>query len=177
MKSNLVIMALAAALCACTPTEQPVSSPPAAPAISASAGPGSRTVDFETAAQSLKAACVDTYPSFKGTTAALAQLGFVQNPAFGTYYSRTHDMSVKLIPVRGGKACSLVFSSREKPEVLAVGLSVVAATQSPDGSRASVGVDPRTSSARVPLRGGKTFEFTPSGKSSGKSYYRALMGG
>lgn len=176
MRRSFIILTLAAAVAACTPTDRPVATSPAVPAVSTTAGPGTRPVDFETAAQSLKAVCVDNYPGFKGTPAALSKLGFVQNPAFGTYYSPTYDMSVKLIPTGGGTACSLVFSSREKPDVLAVGLSVVAATKSPDGVRASVGVDPRTSSARVPLRGGKTFQFSPSGKHSGKSYYRALMG-
>lgn len=107
-----VCIALLIGLAACQTgiQQEPVSaSAPATVPVSASAGPGATPVTVAFGADVLQKACVEPRPSFDATPMALARIGgFVRNSQTGTYFSQTHDLSVKVVPGR----CSVVMSGR-----------------------------------------------------------------
>ena len=100
--------------------------------VSATAGPSARIVTPAFASEVIRTACIATRPDFRGTERALAQMGgFVQNARTGTYFSQTHDLSVKLIENR----CSLVMGGRFKsPDIP----DIVNGTGAPQAVRAGL---------------------------------------
>ena len=108
-----IVCLVALAACQTDVQDGPVSvSAPATVPVSATAEPGPKAVSIALGASVIQQACTDQRPDFAGTPAALARLGsFVQNTRTGTYYSRTHDLSVKLFPGR----CSVVMAGQFPP--------------------------------------------------------------
>jgi hypothetical protein len=138
----LCMLALAACVPAATTTA------PATISDSPNAGPGITPVTTDLAAETFRAACVATKPSFSTAPAVLRSRGFAQNTRTTTFYNPTYNLSVKLIPESGGGVCSMVFGSKDSPAVLAANLTAA---------------------------GGPGTAFQPSGASQGQTYYRVAI--
>ncbi|WP_299377879.1 hypothetical protein [uncultured Tateyamaria sp.] len=135
MRAALAWMAIAG-LAACqtggTASDTAAVETRAAVPVSAAAGPGARSVTPAFGAEVIRTACLETRPDFRRTEQALAQLGgFVQNARTGTYFSQTHDLSVKLIENRcsvvmggqfNGDAARRLVNATGAPEALRPGL-------------------------------------------------------
>ncbi|MGB5069289.1 MAG: hypothetical protein WBO29_18175 [Albidovulum sp.] len=148
-------------------TPDPASQAPvSAPATDV--GPGPAQADGTSAGVIFSSVCADTAPSFRQAPAILAKMPFRQHPTTGTYYHQNLDLSVKLMP----KRCSMVFSSRENPMQLGLGLAAFAAVDS--GSN-QMGIDPDTGASATKGKGGTAFEFVPLGRANGRNMYRAVL--
>ncbi len=101
-------------------------------AASAEVGPGKGKVDAIFGSLMFSDICAKTLPRFRSAPSVLAKMRFKQSPETGTYFHQSLDMSVKLFEQNGRQVCSMVFSSREEPMLLAMmfGTSVISATNS-----------------------------------------------
>lgn len=135
--------------------------------------PGTGYVGTSIAMSLFQDACLETMPTFKFENTELAKSMFRQNPKTGTYYHQNLDLSVKVQKVGAGKACSMVFSSKEEPSQLAIGMSLLPATVS--GSSNPTIDFTSDNSTSVQLARGAKFTFVTTGRNNGRNYYRAAV--
>ncbi len=135
--------------------------------------PGTKGLGLEDTAYLFVGVCAKNYPNFRKAKKVLVQNGFQAHSKTGTFYDGKRDVSFKLTRGSSGKVCSMVFSSKEKPEELGL-LLAVGSTQGTDGN-AKIDVDPNTFATRTNSRGGSVMNFTPTIVNNGKQYFRASL--
>ena len=97
-------------------------------AQSANAGPGTKRISSDQAAELFTIVCIGSLPDF-ATMLTKFDRGFVQNSKTGTVYSRQYDVSFKLI----NNDCSMVFSTDDSAgETLAKMRATHPQTRAPD---------------------------------------------
>ncbi|MGB3148802.1 MAG: hypothetical protein WBA91_13750 [Paracoccaceae bacterium] len=131
--------------------------------------PGPNAVEALDALMIFDRVCVETHPSLARAEKAVRAMPFQQNPASGTYYHRTLDLSIKLVKENKG-ACSMVFVSTEK-ERLGITLLFAAAVS----TTGSVGVDVEADAATSTGPGNSEFVIFPVGKKGNRTYFHAVL--
>lgn len=157
-------MALALAACQTTTNSTPESLP---------LGPGSKSLNINTSASLFKEVCVATYPSFQKARAVLASKAFAAHPSTGTFYDGRQDVSFKLISDGGKKICSMVFTSPDDPVNLGAAFATASTIRKDGGFDVNVGSGKTV--VQAPSTGGSTMTFTPSSRTNGKDWYRAIL--
>ena len=149
-KAVLFLAALAVAACQ---QQVPETARPIGVPVQSGAGPGAGIASPETAGEIFARACVETAPSYAGTSAALNPYGFRQNRETGTFYNVTLNLSVKVTQER----CSLVFANNAPATQVEAGVARGAASVVAGG--------------RLP----RNITVVPSATSGGLRYYRVAL--
>lgn len=136
------------------------------PNASATVRPGPEPVSIDAAIMLFEQVCISHYPDLKASEGAVRRLPFAQLPATGTYYHQKLDLSFKFIPEK--RACSLVFGSREDPVQLAMMFGAVVS----NGTSASIDMQGHAMASGPK---GSRFEFGPTSKAGGRTYYHAVL--
>lgn len=162
------LLSLAVGLATLTACVEPTTT--AAPSSATFTGPGSDQVSMTEALAIYDTVCIKNAPGFAGSKTPLGAMPFQQNPATGTYFHKTLDLSVKL----EGNACSMVFASPEPAGMLGIAF----ATQVGAGSgntNLDIGMDPTSGMTMTQGPSGTSFSFRPAIQNAGRSYYQALL--
>jgi hypothetical protein len=127
--------------------------------------PGPNAVRLTEATALFDKVCVSHYPNLKASEAEIRKMPFKQATT-GTWFHQTLDLSFKLIPER--RACSLVFGSREDPMQLALAMAAQATRNQEMGFSLS---------GQTMTKGpaGSTFEFSPTSRTSNRTYFHAVL--
>jgi hypothetical protein len=119
--------------------------------------------------------CGTNVPEIDRAHSVLKKEDFWKQPETGTYYHPKYNLSFKITSRYGG-TCSMVFGSKDLPDVLAVSFGVAAAmTVNSADESAEVEVDPKSGISRVEFQEGWVFQFEPAGKADGVAYYNASI--
>lgn len=131
---------------------------------------GTQSVPGRTAVEMFAAICLDTAPSFRGAPAVLQANSFVQNPATGTWYHPTLNLSAHI-----SDDCSMVFGSTDEPGPLLMALGII--TGAASGPEPTIGVDEAGGAVIAQGPAGTVALIETSGRTDGElPLFHAVLG-